>query len=62
MICIVILYVPLYPQMLPCVILDLNFSTVTTSKGEGGAPVNTLSNSECIPPLMQYNVPVYLII
>ena len=61
MILIVILYVPLYPQKLPCVILDLNFSTLT-SKGEGGAPINTLSNSECIPPHMRNNVPVYLTI
>ena len=56
---IVVLYVPFYPQMLPCVILGLNFSTL---KGKGGAPINTLSNPECIPPHMQYNVPVHLTI
>jgi len=52
---IVVLYVPFYPQMFPCIILGLNFSTLTTSKGEGSAPINTVSNSECIPPHMQYN-------
>jgi len=59
---IVVLYVSFYLQMLPCVILGLNVSTLTTSKGERGAPINILSKSECIPPHMQYNVPVHLTI